>query len=495
MGRLWLITVPLILLAIVTFSRARQPETSCPAVIEQALSSVGNNCGGLNRNSACYGFQDVLATFSDETPPEAFSQPSDRVGLITLKNVGTSPMNPALQEWGIALLSLQANLPDTLPGQSTIFMLLGDSEVENAVPPDEAFTSGAVVNVTTSVATGLFYLPGTDQPVVRAIPENEVLPADAISEDGQWVRVVYSNRFGWVSRQVLLPQDNVESLPVVTPETRTPMQAIYLRTGITGTDCSEAPDSLVVQGPQNVMIDIDVNGADIRLGSTIALRVIPITPELAALFAQFYSDIDQIEMLLEVIVIDGEAILNPGTPEEVIVPGGYRTLRCLSDTDNLGVDDVDNDRVVVSGCPWLEPIQWREQDFAYYDVLEGVILNYPIQLPWLTTPTPTFTPTNTSTLTPTPTRTRPPGSVFIPTSTPTQTATFLHLLTDTPTATVIPFDPLTDTPTETGKPTDTPTVTPTSTATHTPTSTATSTATDTLTPTPTDTPFVPSPID
>jgi hypothetical protein len=197
------------------------------------------------------------------------------------------------------------------------------------------------------------------------------------------------------------------------------------------------------------MIDIDVNGADIRLGSTIALRVIPISPEYAALFAPFYPDINDIEMLLEVIVIDGEAILHPGTPEEVIVPAGYRTLRCLSQTENLGVDNVDNDREVVSGCPWLEPIQWRDADFEYYDVLEGVTLNYPIRLPWLTTPTPSPSATSTATLTATPTPTRTQGRVFVPTRTPTQTATFLQLLTDTPTPTVIPFDPLTDTPTAT----------------------------------------------
>lgn len=475
MGRLWLLTVPLILLGLVSLSSARQQDTTCPALIEQALGSIGSNCASLGRNSACYGFQDVLATFSDETPPDSFSQPSDRVGLLTLKNIGTSPMNTTLQEWGIALLNLQANLPDTLPGQNVVFMLLGDTEVENAVHPDDAFTGGAAVNVTTQAATGLFYLPGTDQPVVRAIPANEVLPADAISEDGQWVRVVYSSRFGWVSRQVLVPQENVESLPIVTPETRTPMQAFYLRTGITGTDCTEAPDSLVVQGPQNLMVDIDVNGADIRLGSTIALRVIPISPEYAALFAPLYPDIDEIEMLLEVIVIDGEAILNPGTPEEVIVPTGYRTLRCLSQTENLGVDNVDNDREVVSGCPWLEPIQWRDVDFEYYTVLEGVTLNYPIRLPWLTTPTPSATATSTATLTPTPTPTRTPGRVIQATRTPTATATFLRLLTDTPTATVIPFDPLTDTPT----PSITPTVTPTFTSTFTPTITPTFTPTGT----------------
>ncbi len=507
MGRLWLVMVPFVLLGIVAYSQAQQVDNTCPALIERALGSIGDNCGGLSRNLACYGFEDVLASFSDETPSDAFAVPSDRVGLTTLRNIGTSPMDTALEKWGIALLSVQANLPDTLPGQNAVFMLLGDTEVENAVPPEAAFTSGPVITVTTRVATGLFHLPAPDEEIVRAVDADEALSADAVSEDGQWVRVLAGNRFGWVSRQVLVEQPEIDTLAVITPETRTPMQAFYLRTNITGTGCTEAPESLIVQGPQSLLVDIDVNGAEIRLGSTIALRVVELTPELRAWFAPLYNGIDQITRLLEVIVIDGRAVLDPGTPEETIVETGYRTFRCLSETENLGVDGVDNDREVVAGCPWLTPIRWRDVDFGNDLVLEGVTLNYPIRLPWEATPTPAVTQTPTHTATHTPTRTPTRRIVILPTRTPTTSPT------PTQTNTVIPHDPLTSTPTPTPtklfdgteesteivEPSDTWTATwtPTSTPTDTPSFTPTSTPTDTPSFTPTSTPteeFTPEPI-
>jgi hypothetical protein len=419
------------------YSNAMQEAESCPALIEQALTAIGDNCGGIGRNSACYGFQGVMATFTEAIAPELFSQPSDRVELVTLKTIGTTPLDTALDQWGIALLSLQANLPDTLPGQNTVFMLLGDTEVENAVLPEDTFAGGAVVNVTTRAAAGLFYRPDATDSVIGAIPADTVLAADAISPDGEWLRIAFGEKPGWVTRQVLVPQDDLASLPVLAPNMQSPMQSFYLRTGITGTECTEAPDSLVVQGPADVTVDINANGADIRLGSTVALRLLPLDPDLAAEFAALYGDINEVVFLLELDVIDGEAILNPNTENEVIVPEGYRTVRCLSNPGDLGLDGVDNDREVFAGCPWLNPQQWRPSDYELYDVLDGVRLNYTIRMPipaTLTpTPSPTFTPRPYVPPPPTLTATAVPPT--IPPPNPTNTAT------------VIPFDILTDTPT------------------------------------------------
>ncbi len=466
--------------------------------VEEALSSVGSACGDLARNSACYGYNDVLATFEQTTDPIIFQAPSDRTAVNVLESIGTSPMDTALEKWGIALMSLQANLPEALPGQNAVFMLLGNTQVENAVAPEDAFGGGALVNVLTNSAAGLFSDADSESEVIASIPGNRDLQADAISEDGGWVRVVYDGLPGWVTRNVLAENAEIDTLPVLTPETRTPMQAFYLRTNITGTDCTEAPDSLIVQGPQNLKIDINANGADIQLGSTIGLRVLGLTDELRALFLPYYAEIGTVTRLLEVFVIDGEAILNPGTPEEVVVPTGYRTYRCLSETDNLGLDEVDNDREVIPGCPWLPPMPWVPDDYVAYSKLAGVTLNYEIKLPPLVVPT--LTPTVT--LTPTPTNTQP--VVVIPsTRTPTATSTVIPF-DDTLTPTSTPTSPdgnfteepsVTDTPTPTATPepdgvpptnTDTPTATDTATVTL--SATATDTATVTLTATATDTP-------
>ncbi len=475
----------LIILGAFIYSDAQQGNTTCPLLVQQALSAIGTNCGGLDRNSACYGFQNVTATFSEQTAPDFFTKPADRAQLITLKEIGTSPMNIADKEWGIALLSLQADLPDTLPGQNTVFMLLGDTQVENAVEPQNTFQSGTPINVTVgAVAAGLFHLPQTGETIVSTIPANTVLPADAITPDGSWVRVVYNGTPGWVTRQILVRQDSINSLPIITPRTHTPVQTFYLRTGISGTSCTQAPDSLIVQGPHNLLLDINANGADIRLSSTIALRIIPLSPQIVALYESIYPQINRVTELMELDVIDGQVILDANTPQQIIVPSGYRTIRCLSEPANLGLDGVLNDRRVFSVCPWLTPELWRQVDYDTYGSLQGVNLIYPITMPLAPTPTSTPSPTRT----PRP-YVAPAINTFTPTPTPTDTAslecaedtdnlpTCVPTTAPTPTDTLLPFD--TFTPTDTLAPTDTPTNTPVPTDTPTNTPAPTDTPTDT----------------
>ncbi len=55
---------------------------TCPTIIEDALGAVGDNCGGMDRNSACYGFSDVAAAFSVAQPVSFFTAPSDRARLL-----------------------------------------------------------------------------------------------------------------------------------------------------------------------------------------------------------------------------------------------------------------------------------------------------------------------------------------------------------------------------------------------------------------------------
>src|SRR4051794_30129175 len=91
---------------------------SCPTLVKQALEAVGNNCGGLGRNSACYGFNRVNATFSEDVNEGFFSKPSDQTNLRSLQSIDTAPLNDAIQEWGVAVMSVQANVPNSLPGQA-----------------------------------------------------------------------------------------------------------------------------------------------------------------------------------------------------------------------------------------------------------------------------------------------------------------------------------------------------------------------------------------
>ncbi len=141
----------LFLLAPFSFAHAQGGgETTCPALVESALAAAGEACADLERNTACYGHSLVEATFFEDRDDLVFSAPADRVALADLQTLTTAPLDGEANTWGVALLHLQANLPDTLPGQAVTMLLMGDATLENDVTPEAedspmqafTFTSG-----------------------------------------------------------------------------------------------------------------------------------------------------------------------------------------------------------------------------------------------------------------------------------------------------------------------------------------------------------------
>jgi hypothetical protein len=56
----------------------------------------------------------------------------DKAPIQVIKTLKTSPLDVKRGTWGISLLKLQANLPNTLPGQSVTFLVFGDTAIQNA---------------------------------------------------------------------------------------------------------------------------------------------------------------------------------------------------------------------------------------------------------------------------------------------------------------------------------------------------------------------------
>ncbi|MBL8163379.1 MAG: SH3 domain-containing protein [Anaerolineae bacterium] len=264
----------LLLLVLAPGHALLQGTESCPAVIEQAFSNLDSVCADMGRNSACYGYDSVSALFTEAVAEDFFTQPSDRADLITLQNIETSALDPERPEWGVAVLSTQANIPDTLPGQAVRFILLGDVAMTNDVPPDEAVALAAEpVSVTTLVRSNIRSAPTTRANVVTSVNAGTTLSADALSEDGEWLRVTSTEiSSGWLNRQLIDASADLSGLPSIAEEPRSPMQAFHVRTSLRGTTCEEAPSLIVVQGPDNLAVQVTANGADIVIGSTIILQ-------------------------------------------------------------------------------------------------------------------------------------------------------------------------------------------------------------------------------
>ena len=314
-------------------------------LVQQALEDMGDNCTGLDRNSACYGFNRVDSTFVDEALASFFSAPADRAGISQLETISTHPLDLSLDLWGVAVMNVQANVPNALPGQAAVFMLMGETQVENRVDPADAFVPADPVDVTLQSDSRVFALPQANSSVLMTADLGTVLPADGVNEDGTYLRVLTDRGIGWLRIETVTSDADLTALPALTPDKLSPMQAFHVTTAIGDVSCSEAPSLLAVQSPEGIKIDLTANGVHIRMGSLIMLRIV--------------QPGDQIE----VMTIYGDVTLDPDTDMEVHVLPGMSTMRCLDqDFGDVGAD-----------CGWSDPVPMTEEELAF---AQTVLLAY-----------------------------------------------------------------------------------------------------------------------
>lgn len=350
-------------------------QDTCSALVQQALSTVGDHCQNLERNSACYGFQQVGANFVEQVAEDFFVQPADRSPIDLMHSVETSALDPQTATWGVAVLSLQANVPRTLPGQAVTFLLMGDAELENAADPARpAPEASSVVTLSLSVGANIRSGAGLNYNVIGTASANTSFDADARSADGEWYRIAYNQRSAWLNRAVVRETPELQTLPVPDTSSRSPMQAVYLRTGVGRTNCEQAPENvLVVQGPKNVKVNLTVNGAEVELGSTLVIR-------------------NSAEDVLEISVLDGSAQVS-AQGKTVFVRAGQQTDICLSDVQNLGADGVQNDRLAdcAPSPARAIPVGQRFWDgYCHLQNIPATLLNYGIDIVCPNDPAPYF---------------------------------------------------------------------------------------------------------
>src|SRR5215213_9182619 len=109
---------------------AEQHASSFQQLLDQALQAIQSSCDGLGRNRACYGNNSVQAEPNGNIKLK-FDTSGDQAAIRDIKTLSTSPLDPAKKTWGLSLLKLQANLPDTLPGQNVTFLVFGDAAIQN----------------------------------------------------------------------------------------------------------------------------------------------------------------------------------------------------------------------------------------------------------------------------------------------------------------------------------------------------------------------------
>lgn len=113
-----------------------QGDDACPVIVQTVLENLDSICQNTDRNEACYGNIELEAIPRDDVADFQFTEVGDIEGVANIGALRVSGMDTERDVWGVALMRLQANLPDTLPGQNVTFLLFGDVELINATRPD-----------------------------------------------------------------------------------------------------------------------------------------------------------------------------------------------------------------------------------------------------------------------------------------------------------------------------------------------------------------------
>lgn len=126
------VTLTIALLAVTAIVIAQDDDT-CPVIVQEALDAIDLACADTGRNEACYGNVSINAIPREDVEADTFifEQQGDVVPVSTIQTLQLAPLDRETGAWGVALLRLQANIPDSLPGQNVTFLAFGDVEIES----------------------------------------------------------------------------------------------------------------------------------------------------------------------------------------------------------------------------------------------------------------------------------------------------------------------------------------------------------------------------
>lgn len=266
-----------LLLCICLMPSAAVDAQDCPSIVLEALDATDQNCAVTVRNSLCYGNGWLDAIPQTGVASFAFSFPGDEVEVSQVQTLRVGAMDEIAGTWGVALMNIQASLPDTLPGQNVTILLFGDVQLENAVRPlvlgQPAYihtTEGDSMNIRTGPSLN-------DSVLVTLANGTQVTVVDGPVDNGGyrfWEIRLANGATGWVVEDV---DDNNERLPTLVRDPGMfygPMQAFYFSSGIGDAACATAPDSgILIQTPEGASeLTVSANEVTIELGSTVYMQ-------------------------------------------------------------------------------------------------------------------------------------------------------------------------------------------------------------------------------
>ncbi len=266
--RLPLRTLALILLIFFTTNTFAQNANTCAVPLDQVIATAGEACSGLDANIVCYGGEAVSVALNDNN--EAAWEIGDR---FNLQNVATIYVSTADLEstWGIAMLTIQANLPDNAMNM----VLFGEAEINNLVEVREGPLPTVTVQNIAGYGINLREGPGTNFPTAGTMNGNDVFTGDGQNATGEWFRVQTDDGIAWVHHSLISIDGNTEELAVLDSPYTEPMQAFTLTT--TNSElCGVATSGLLIQLTGENKAQIQVNGVALEFETAaLLLQAVP----------------------------------------------------------------------------------------------------------------------------------------------------------------------------------------------------------------------------
>jgi hypothetical protein len=173
-----------------------------------------------------------------DAPKFTFAKPGDKTPLKNVETVQLNSLDTDGNQWGIAVMRIQANLPDSAPGQNVTMLLFGNVQISdnalNAIYP----TPVPTIVVSPPVA------PPTDTPTAGG-------------------KASSTPKFTPRPSNTPRPSSTPRNTPTATnaPAFKS-MQAFYFSSGVGQPSCDQAPqDGILIQSPkggtQNIQLDVD----------------------------------------------------------------------------------------------------------------------------------------------------------------------------------------------------------------------------------------------
>ncbi len=262
----------LLLLAGFSLAPVRAQDNLCRETVDIALSSIAQNCAGLERDSLCYSHPLVEASFADHSHSEDFSKPSQRAFAAGLSSVQSGGLDIEQRGWGLAFLHLGAKYPQTYKGPGILILLAGAAEIINDSDPAAVARIVDPLSTAALVETTLFKNPGIIPEPLGSAAVDELLLVDAVDDSGDWLRVVNDGAVAWAQREDLARLTAMETLPTIGIGAAFPFQALSITTSTEYPACDQAEPMVAIQTPEDRPVSLTVNGVDIHIGSLVTFQ-------------------------------------------------------------------------------------------------------------------------------------------------------------------------------------------------------------------------------